>query len=200
MILILALYEDSKSCVAAAGGLSDAFSISVGVHQGSELRPLVFNLVIQEATKECHKGVPWDMLYADDQIITEESKEEVEQRFHLCKIALARRGLKINIDETKRLLYPRGNTLWSVCAECGKWVHKQCSGFRNVLHAQNYVCPVCKRSDGGEGVEQEHITLGPGLENVIEYVKTFTYLGDVVDRGVGVERVVRRRVATAWSK
>ena len=35
--LVLALYDDSKSCVAAAGGISDAFSVSVRVHQGSGL-------------------------------------------------------------------------------------------------------------------------------------------------------------------
>ena len=33
--LVLTLYDDSTSCIAAAGGISDAFSVSVGVHQGS---------------------------------------------------------------------------------------------------------------------------------------------------------------------
>ena len=217
--LVLALYDDSKSCVAAAGGMSDAFSVSVGVHQGSALSPLLFNLVMQEATKECHRGVPWDMLYADDLIITGESKEEVEQQLHLWKAALARRGLKINIDKTKILVsgkegltplpsgkYPcgvcaRGVGVNSVlCTECGKWVHKRCSGLQNVLHAQNYVCPACERPNGGVAVVPEHISLGPGLENVIEEVEAFTYLGDVVDRDGGVERAVRGRVAVAWSK
>ena len=49
-------------------------------------------------------------------------------------------------------------------------------------------------------MEQEHISLGPGSENVIEEVETFMYLGDVVDREGGVERAVRGRVAAAWSK
>ena len=55
--LVLALYDDSKSCVAAAGGISAAFSVSVGVHQGSGLSPLLFNLVMQESTRKCHRGV-----------------------------------------------------------------------------------------------------------------------------------------------
>ena len=122
--LVLALYDDSKSCVAAASGMSDAFKVSVGVHQGSALSPLLFNLVMQEATKECHRGVPWDMLYADDLIITGESKEEVEREFHLWKAALARRGLKINIDKTKNLVsgkegvtpLPSGQHPCGVCA------------------------------------------------------------------------------------
>ena len=215
--LVLALYDDSKSCVAAAGGVSDAFSVSVGVHQGSALSPLLFNLVMQEATKECHRGVPWDMLYADDLVITGVSKEEVERQFHLWRTALERRGLKINIDKTKILVsgkegltplpsgkYPCGVCARGVgansvlCTECGKWVHKRCSGLTNVLRARNYVCPACDQHDGGVELEQEHISLGPGSE--IEEVETFTYLGDIVDRDGGVERAVRGRVAVAWSK
>ena len=49
-------------------------------------------------------------------------------------------------------------------------------------------------------LEQEHISLGLGPENVIEEVETFTYLGDIVDRDGGVERAVRGRVIVAWSK
>ena len=65
---------------------------------------------------------------------------------------------------------------------------------------QNYVYPICEGPNGGDGVEQEHITLGSGPENVIEEVETFMYLGDVVDRSAGAERTVRRRVAKVWSK
>ena len=40
--MVLALYDDSKSCVAAAGGMSDAFNVSVRVHQGSTLSPILW--------------------------------------------------------------------------------------------------------------------------------------------------------------
>ena len=137
--LILALYDDSKSCVTAADGLSNVSSVSVGVHQGSALSPLFFNLVMQEA--EVPQGSTWDMLYADDLIITAESKEKAEQRFHLWRAALARRGLKINIDKTKILVSEKRLysftlgviPMWSareegantvLCTEFGKWVHK----------------------------------------------------------------------------
>ena len=49
-------------------------------------------------------------------------------------------------------------------------------------------------------MEEEHITLGPGSDSVVEEVESFTYLGDVVDRSGGVERSVSARVAMAWSK
>ena len=38
------------------------------------------------------------------------------------------------------------------------------------------------------------------LQWKFEEVKTFTYLGDIVDRDGGVERAVRGRVTVAWSK
>ena len=217
--LVLALYDASRSCAAAAGGLSNPFNVTVGVHQGSTLSPLLFNVVMEEATKECHRGVPWDMLYADDLIITGESKEDVEEQLQNWKRALERRGLKINVGKTKILVsgkdglsaipsgqYPCGVCAQGVgsnsvlCTQCGKWVHKRCSGLRNVTRTVNYVCPTCTTPVNGRAVEEEHITLGPGSNNVVEEVESFMYLGDVVDREGGVERSVRARVAAAWCK
>ena len=41
--------------------------------------------------------------------------------------------------------------------------------------------PTCDRPAGGDGVEHEHIILGPGSGNVVEEVETFTYLGDIIN-------------------
>ena len=61
------------------------------------MTPLLFNLVLEEVTKECSDGVPWDMRYADDLVLTGESKEEVLVRFNRWKSAMESKGLKINI-------------------------------------------------------------------------------------------------------
>ena len=50
--LVMALYSNAKSRVRILAGTSDEFGIGVGVHQRSALSPLLFVLVIQEATKE----------------------------------------------------------------------------------------------------------------------------------------------------
>ena len=42
------------------------------------------------------------------------------------------------------------------------------------------VYPTCEQPDGWDGMEQKHISLGLGSENVTEEVETFTYLSDVV--------------------
>ena len=58
----MVLYLNSTSCVSTSVGVSGSFNISVDVHQGSALSPLVFNLVIEEAKtkvmitgKECEE-------------------------------------------------------------------------------------------------------------------------------------------------
>ena len=48
---------------------------------------------MEEATRECRRGVPWDMLYADDIVITATSKEEAVQRFAEWRVAMEKRGL-----------------------------------------------------------------------------------------------------------
>ena len=73
--------ELHKSGVSAAGGVSNNFNISVGVHQSSALSPLLFNLVMDEATRECRRGLPWDILYADDLVLMAESMDEVVLQF-----------------------------------------------------------------------------------------------------------------------
>ena len=164
---VMQLYVGSTTKVLAAGGLSDVLGLSVGVHQGSALSPLLFNIVMEEATKECTKLVPWTMLYADDLVLTAETWEEVVEKFKSWKVALERRGMKVNMSKTKILVtgketeqirsgrYPcgvcgRGVGINSVlCVECNLWCHKRCSGLQSVAKASNFVCPSCVRGDSG---------------------------------------------------
>ena len=217
--LVMALYSGARSSVVAAGGPSAPFEISVGVHQGSALSPLLFNLVMEEATKDCRRGVPWDMLYADDLVLTAESRAEVLERFDSWKDAMESKGLKVNIEKTKVLVsgkesetvvssgeYPcgvcgRGVRQNSVlCTICGKWIHKRCSGLQNVSHARDFVCASCIRRRDGRPAQTDDIVLGPMESDVVEEVESFCYLGSILDREGGVERAVRARVAAAWSK
>ena len=91
---VMALYEDAWSSVSATGGTSVLFEISVELQKGSTLSPLLCNLVREVATKQCRKGVPWDILYADDLILSAETKEKV----------LESKGLRVNLSKTKILV------------------------------------------------------------------------------------------------
>ena len=77
MKIVKCLYAGSKSRVCAAGCTSEMFDINVGVHQGSTHSPLLFALVLKEVTMEARQGVMKELLYADDQVLTGESREEI---------------------------------------------------------------------------------------------------------------------------
>ena len=70
---IMALYVETKSRVRTVAGTSEEFSIEVGVHQGSVLSPLLFIIVMDEATRGSRKGTPWELAYADDLVLTVET-------------------------------------------------------------------------------------------------------------------------------
>jgi len=47
-------------------GISEEFNFLMGVHQGSELSPLLFIIVKDELTKDTRKAVPRELMSADD--------------------------------------------------------------------------------------------------------------------------------------
>ena len=53
---MMSLYEGAETKVRVGSGLSEEFSVKVGVHQGSVLSPLLFAMVIDEATKNARNG------------------------------------------------------------------------------------------------------------------------------------------------
>ena len=75
---VMALYRETRSSVRVAGETSVDFGIEVGVHQGSVLSPMFFIVLMEEATEECRVGNPLELLYADDIVLTAESRERVE--------------------------------------------------------------------------------------------------------------------------
>ena len=147
----MALYSGARSRVRTIIGLSEESEMKAGVHQESALSPLIFIIVMEEATKECRKGGPWELLYADDLVLTAETKEEVIEMFKRWRSGMERRGLKINMNKTKYLVtgkeakekvqcgkWPCGccgrgvGTNSILCSECNRWCHKKCSGLRNL--------------------------------------------------------------------
>ena len=163
--LIMCLYTESKARINRSQGCGDYFKIKVGLHQGSALRPLLFIIVIEEVIINCLSLVPWDMLYADDLVISAEMESQSSEKFNTWNGALQKRGLKINVDKTKNLIsgqksitqktgkYPCACCLKGVggislrCNFCNQWVHKKRSSLRKIpKHNINYVCASCKKS------------------------------------------------------
>ena len=60
-------------------------------------------------TDEVRREPPWTMLFADDIVICEETREEVERRLKSWKYALERRGMKVSRSKTEYLYINGGN-------------------------------------------------------------------------------------------
>ena len=99
--VIMQLYVGSIRRVLTADGLSEGLEFTAGVHQGSPLSPLLFNLIMEVATKECTRRVACSMLYADDLVLTTDTWEEVVEELKRWKMAFERRHMKVNINKTK---------------------------------------------------------------------------------------------------
>ena len=53
---VMSVYEGAETKVRFGSGLSEEFSVKVGVHQGSVLSSLLFGMVIYEVTENARKG------------------------------------------------------------------------------------------------------------------------------------------------
>ena len=103
------MYEGSETVVRSAVGTTESFNDKVGLHQGSELSPFLFAMIMDRLTGEVRREPPWTMLFADNIVICEETREEVEQRLESWKYALERKGMKVSRSKTEYLCINGGN-------------------------------------------------------------------------------------------
>ena len=59
--LVKSMYKDVRSRVRVGDGYSEEFGLGVGVHQGSVLSPLLFNIVLEALSREFRTGCPWEL-------------------------------------------------------------------------------------------------------------------------------------------
>ena len=103
------MVKRSKTVVRCAFGTTESFKVKVGLHQGSALSPFLFAVIMDRLTDEVRREPPWRMLFADDIVICEETRKEVERRLESWRYALERRGMKVSWSKTKYLCINGGN-------------------------------------------------------------------------------------------
>src|SRR5258708_2411399 len=213
------MYEGVTTSVKINGEESEGFEVKVGVHQGSVLSPILFNIVMQAIADNFKVGLPWELFYADDLVLLAESRAELERRLMEWSEWIGRlkeKGLRVNIDKTKVMnckvgvgqvensgKYPCGICRKGVgvnsicCGSCKKWIHKRCSGVvGNIEKMVNFMCRNC--AAGGVKVVDELKQFV--LLNKVGVVEKFCYLGDFIGKGGGAEESSRARVRCDWGK
>ena len=99
--LVQDMYKGSVTVVRCAIGTTESFKVKVGLHQGSTLSPFLFAVTIDWLTDEVRREPPWTMLFADDIVICEETRKEVERRLESWRYALEKRGMKVSRSKTE---------------------------------------------------------------------------------------------------
>jgi hypothetical protein len=76
--LIKDMYDNVVISVRTSDRDTNDFSINIGLHQGLA-SPYLFALVMDEVTRDIQGGIPWCMLFADDVVLVNENRTEVDQ-------------------------------------------------------------------------------------------------------------------------
>jgi hypothetical protein len=210
---VMRLYEGAKTKLKVGKGMSEAFNVKVGVHQGSVLSPFLFAVVMDVVCRDIMEGLLFEILYADDLVLMADSMEELQLKFDRWKSVIERKGLKVNMGKTKVMVSGEGgervvsridpcgvcdkrvkaNSV--LCIGCKKWVHKRCSGVKGALKKVEGTFK-CKRCVSG-AMNREAET---GLNDGIERVESYVYLGNKLNGGGGCLNAVTSRVRVGWMK
>ena len=97
------MYDGATTTVKSAAGFTEEFKVGVGLHQGSALSPFLFAIIIDRLTEDIRKDAPWDILFADDIVLSRQNHKELEEHLEIWRNALKRRGLKVSRSKTKYL-------------------------------------------------------------------------------------------------
>ena len=141
--IVQSMYKEVRSKVRVGDEYSNSFDVWVGVHQGSVLSPLLFVIVLKALSMELRTGCPWEVLYADDLMVSAHSMDELLVKLRTWSLDIEKKGLRVNMGKTKLMVsgsnldvlrksgkYPRGVCKAGVdrnaiqCGGCRQWVHK----------------------------------------------------------------------------
>ena len=216
--VIKSMYIGATTSVKIEGSESEKFPVKVGVHQGSVLSPFLFIIVLEALSKKFRKGLPYELLYADDLVLIAETEKLLMEKIDAWRRGLEAGGLRVNFGKTKIMRcgidsgqvkssgkYPCGVCRKGVgrnsimCSKCRKWIHKKCSKIKGRLRQDpEYKCPVCTEENQCEKTTEDKVQIKVKADVVVDCVDSFCYLGDVIGARGGAEEASRNRVRNAW--
>ena len=76
--IIKGMYDGATTTLSSAAGFTEEFKVGVGIYQGSALNPFLFAIIKDKLTEDIRKDAPWDMLFADDIVLSRQNHRELE--------------------------------------------------------------------------------------------------------------------------
>ncbi len=102
--MVEATYEQTNGRVVIGAGMSEQFSVNIGLRQGSALSSLLFIVVMELIIRKVSmKDTNRKLLYADNLAIVAEDKKELNESLEEWKEAFKQHGLRVNLEKTKVL-------------------------------------------------------------------------------------------------
>lgn len=153
------MYRDSVTKIRCLAGTTENFPITVGVHQGSVLSPLIFVIVLSHLLKGLLtiQGVI-TLLFADDAVLMSSNPLALQDVLNRWNEALSRNGFRIL-----------------------------------ELNLEHLHCPFANPS---HPIPPDYVLNGV----VLNKVKTFKYLGSVVNDEATCDDDIKHRVSVGWMK
>ena len=74
--------------------------------------------VLEALSMEFRTGCPWEILYADDLMVSAQSMDELLVKLRTCRSEIEKKGLRVNMGKTK-LMVPGSNL--DVLRKSGKY-------------------------------------------------------------------------------
>ncbi|TKC11307.1 hypothetical protein FA727_23890, partial [Robertmurraya kyonggiensis] len=71
---------------------------------GSALSPYLFALVMDEVTRDIQGDIPWCMLFADDVVLVDESREGVNEKLELWRRTLESKVFRLSRTKTEYMM------------------------------------------------------------------------------------------------
>ena len=90
------MYDGCTTSVRMLIGSTESFEVKVGLHQGSALSPLLFIIIMDVISQEVGRAPPHAMLFADDLVLCENTRREVEEQLELWRRAIETKGLRVS--------------------------------------------------------------------------------------------------------
>ena len=136
--LVKSMYSSLSAQIASPHGLSKGFPSLVGVKQGCNLSPTLFNIFINDLIKLCDQtandspdldGVRVScLLYADDLVLISRSKNGLQNLLNTLDDFCTNWFMKVNLKKTKCLIFAQ-RRLVNITFKLGGFVVENCEHY-----------------------------------------------------------------------